>query len=67
MSGQGYACLADAVSPAAIAEARAWVMRELERHSGEYFSYIGREARERLPDGGSRPLAWPAPAPCDAL
>jgi hypothetical protein len=44
MDEQGYACLADALPPAAIAEARAWVLRELDRYGGEYFSYIGREA-----------------------
>lgn len=44
MDGQGYAKVAGFFPPATIAEARNWVMRELDKHGGEYFSYIGRDA-----------------------
>lgn len=43
MDERGYACVPDMFSAEAVAEARAWVVRELERHGGEYFSYIGRK------------------------
>ncbi len=43
MDEQGYAKLADFFPEETVAEARQFVTRELEKHGGEYFSYIGRE------------------------
>lgn len=44
MNEQGYAGIAGFFPAATIAEARQWVTRELAKHNGEYFSYIGRDA-----------------------
>lgn len=44
MDEQGYARIAGFFPPEAIANARSYVQRELQKHSGEYFSYIGRDA-----------------------
>lgn len=44
MDEQGYARIAGLFPPDVIAEARRYVLGELKKHSGEYFSYIGRDA-----------------------
>ena len=44
MDEQGYARVAHFFDDETIAEARQYIVKELEKHSGEYFSYIGREA-----------------------
>ena len=44
MNAHGYARIAGFFPATTIAEARRWVLRELAKHNGEYFSYIGRDA-----------------------
>jgi hypothetical protein len=44
MNVQGYGRLANLLSSEMIADARRYILDELSKHSGEYFSYIGRDA-----------------------
>lgn len=44
MDEQGYARVANFFDEDTIAAARRYVVEELDKHSGEYFSYIGRDA-----------------------
>jgi hypothetical protein len=49
MEENGYARLANFLPPETIEEARRYVLDELKKHSGEYFSYIGNEAVQGSP------------------
>ena len=44
MDEHGYACVPNLIPNMLISEARAFVLQELRKHGGNYFSYIGREA-----------------------
>ena len=49
MDEQGYGRLANFLSPGTIEDARQYVLGELKKHSGEYFSYIGNDAVQGSP------------------
>lgn len=51
MDEQGYARVAGIVSTETLTDARRFVLEELRKHSGEYFSYIGREPVRSSPMG----------------